>query len=113
MSGDEHHKEKVDGCKQHINQLEYLTKMYNEESGKGDRHTPNTGFLKIKLAIYLRRWVYNSCVLIAMTHGAETWTLTKQAQNKLAAEYTKMDRRMLNITYKDIRTNVCIREGGD
>ena len=45
-----------------------------------------------------------------MTHGAETWTLTKQAQNKLAAEYTKMDRRMLNITYKDRRTNVCIRE---
>ena len=29
------------------------------------------------------------CVLPAMTYGAETWTLTKQAQNKLAAARTE------------------------
>ena len=40
---------------------------------------------KSNLAICLKRQVYNSCVLPAMTYGAETWTLTKQAQNKLAA----------------------------
>ena len=40
---------------------------------------------KSNLAISLKRQVYNSCVLPAMTYGAETWTLTKQAQNKLAA----------------------------
>ena len=39
-----------------------------------------------------------------MTYG--TWTLTKQAQNKLAAAQTKMERSMLNITYKDRRTNI-------
>ena len=38
---------------------------------------------KSNLAICLKRHVYNSCVLPAMTYGAETWTLTKQAQNKL------------------------------
>ena len=32
---------------------------------------------------------------------SETWTLTKQAQNKLAAAQTKMERSMVNITYKD------------
>ena len=65
---------------------------------------------KSNLAICLNRQVYNSCVLPAMTYGAETWTLTKQAQNKLAAAQTKMERSMLNITYKDRKTNICVRE---
>ena len=53
---------------------------------------------KSNLAICLKRQVCNSCVLPAMTYGAETWTLTKQAQNKLAAAQTTMERSMLNIT---------------
>ena len=65
---------------------------------------------KSNLAICLKRQVYNSCVLPAMTYGAETWTLTKQAQNKLAAAQTKMERSMLNITYKDRRTNIWLTE---
>ena len=44
------------------------------------------------------------------TYGAETWTLTKQARNKLVAAQTKMERSMLNITYKDRRTNIWVRE---
>ena len=36
--------------------------------------------------------------------------LAKQAQNKLAAAQTKMERSMLNITYKDRRTNIWVRE---
>ena len=48
------------------------------------------------------------CVLPAMTYGAET--LTKQAQDKLAAAQTKMERSMLNITYKDRMTNIWVRE---
>ena len=54
--------------------------------------------------------MYNSCVLPAMSYGADTWTLTKQAQNKLAAAHTKMESSMLNITYTDRRTNICVRE---
>ena len=65
---------------------------------------------KSNLAICLKRQVYNSCVLPAMTYGAETWTLTKQAQKKLAAAQTKMEGIMLNITYKDRRTNIWVRE---
>ena len=45
-----------------------------------------------------------------MTYGAETLTLTKQAQNKLAVAPTKMERSMLNITYKDRRTDIWVRE---
>ena len=65
---------------------------------------------KSNLAICLKRQVYNSWVLPAMTYGAETWTLTKQAQNKLAAAHTKMERSMLNVTYKDRMTNIWVRE---
>ena len=63
---------------------------------------------KSNLAICLKRQVYNSCVLPAMCRA--TWTLTKQAQIKLAAAQTKMETRMLNITYKDRRTNIWVRE---
>ena len=45
-----------------------------------------------------------------MPYGAEIWTLTKLAQNKLAAPHTKMERRMLNITYTDRNTNIWARE---
>ena len=42
--------------------------------GRAGRHTPNTGISsKATLAICLKRQVYNSCVLPAMTYGAETW----------------------------------------
>ena len=68
------------------------TKRYNEESWQAGRHTLNTGTSSSNLAICLKRQVYNSCVLPDMTYGAETWTLTKQAQNKLAAAQIKMER---------------------
>ena len=63
---------------------------------------------KSNLAICLMRQGYNSCVLPTMPYGAETWTLTKQAQNKLAAAQTKMERRKLNITniWVRVRTKV-------
>ena len=67
---------------------------------------------KSNIAICLKRQAYNSCVLPAMTYGADTWSLTKQAQNKLAAVQTKIERSMLNITYKDRRTNIWVKGGG-
>ena len=65
---------------------------------------------KSSLAICPKRQVYNSGVLPAMTYGAETWTLTKQAQNKLAAAQTTMEKSMLNTTHKYRRTNIWVRE---
>ena len=64
---------------------------------------------KSNIAICLKRQVYNQCVLPAMTYDAETWTLTKQTENKLAAAQTKMERSMLNIAYNDRKTNIWIR----
>ena len=42
----------------------------------------------------LKRQVYNSCILPAITYGAETWAPNTQAKNKLAATQTKMERSM-------------------
>ena len=49
----------------------------------------------------LKRQIYNSCILPAMTYSTETWALTTHAKNKLAAVQTKMESSMLNITYLD------------
>ena len=70
------------------------------------RNAKHRDIFKSNVAICMKREVYKSCVLPAMTYGAETWTLTKQAQHKL----TKMERSMLNITYKDRKTNTWVRE---
>ena len=46
-----------------------------------------------------------------MIYGAETWALTSQIKNKLAAAQTKMDSCMcmLNITYQDRKTIFWVR----
>ena len=58
----------------------------------------------------LKRHIYNACVLPPMTYGAETWPLTILAKNKLAAEQTAMERSMLNITCRDRKPNIWVRE---
>ena len=44
------------------------------------------------------------------SNGTETWALTSQDKNKFAATQTEMERSMLNITYRDRKTNVWIRQ---
>ena len=39
-----------------------------------------------------------------MTYIAETWALTTQAKNTLAAVQTRMERSMLNFTYRERKT---------
>lgn len=40
-------------------------------------------------------------ILPAMTYGAETWTITKQQESKMAVTQRSMERSLLNITLKD------------
>ena len=46
----------------------------------------------------------------ATTYCADAWALTTQAKNKLAVAQIKMERSMLNITYRDRKTNIWVRE---
>ena len=73
-------------------------------------NTKHCDIFKGNTGTCLKRQVYNSYVLPVMTYGAETWALTTQAKNKLAAAQTKMERCMLNIIYRDRETNIWVRE---
>ena len=54
--------------------------------------------------------MYNQCVIPTMTYGAETWTTTKQLEQKLQVAQRAMERRMLNITIRDKVRNSEIRK---
>ena len=54
-----------------------------------------------------------TCVLPAITYSTETWALTKQAHNKLAVTQSKMERGMLNSTYKDRNPNVWVNRDNE
>ena len=63
-----------------------------------------------KLPMTIRRRMYNQCVIPTMTYGAETWTTTKQLEQKLMTAQRAMERRMLNITIRDKIRNSEIRK---
>ena len=58
----------------------------------------------------IRRRMYNQCVIPKMTYGAETWTTTKQLEQKLQVAQRAMERRMLNFTIRDKVRNSEIRK---
>ena len=57
----------------------------------------------------LRRRVFNQCVLPTMTYGAETWSTTKEIEQKLIVTQRAMERKMLNISLRDRCKNSDIR----
>ena len=86
------------------NEIQRRTVTGSAENGK------HQNIFKSNLVICLKRQMYNFSVLPAMTYDAETWTLTKQAQNKRVAAETKMERSMLNMRSKNRMTNIWVRE---
>ena len=58
----------------------------------------------------MKTQIYNSCVLPEITYGAETWALTSQAKKKLAVAQTMVESSMLSIRFRDIKTNIFVRE---
>ena len=95
---------------ENVQGYEYLGQHYNLKEKNQDKeiqrrimagwaaYAKHRDLFKFNIYICLKRQVCNSCVLPVMTYIAETWTLTNQAQNKLSAAQTKMERSMLNIT---------------
>ena len=45
-----------------------------------------------------------------MQYRAETWTLTTKMEHKLSAARYNMERSMVNITYKDRKTNNWVKD---
>ena len=68
-------------------------------------------FLKDKkIPNCLKKKIYDTVILPLMKYGAETWTLTKRQEKKLAVPERSMERTILNITRQDRIRNVTIRE---
>ena len=57
----------------------------------------------------LKRKVYNQCLIPAMTHGCETWKLTKRAENLRRTAQRAMGRVMQEIPMKDRHRSTWIR----
>ena len=51
--------------------------------------------------MFLKRKVYNQCVIPAMTYRCETWKLTKRTEKLLRIAQRTMERAMLGITMRD------------
>ena len=64
---------------------------------------------KSTLPTCLKRKVLDQCVIPSMTYGSETWVLSKTLLKKLASSQSKMERRILGITWKDKKTNIWVR----
>ena len=62
-----------------------------------------------KIPTCLKRKIMDTVILPAMTYGAETWTLTKHLERKLAVAQRSMERSLLNITRRDKIRNEIIR----
>ena len=69
-----------------------------------------TFYVILSYQCQIRRRMYNQCVIPTMTYGAETWTTTKQLEQKLQVAQRAMERRMLNITIRDKVRNSEIRK---
>jgi hypothetical protein len=49
----------------------------------------------------LRQRIFDQCVLTTMTYGAETWSTTKEMEQKLRTAQRAMERKMLHLSLRD------------
>lgn len=64
---------------------------------------------KSDIPVYLKRKVFDQCVLPVMTYGSETLTITTATAKKLKVTQRKMERSMLGVTLKDRIRNEDLR----
>ena len=69
----------------------------------------NNIILKSNMPLCLKKKVFNQCVLPSLTYGAETWTLSSKAIQRLQTTQRSMERCMLGITRRDRKRITWIR----
>ena len=105
-----------------VNEYQYLGRLMTSENEIGaevdkrikigwQKFGQYSNFMKDKkMPICLKRKVLNTVIIPAMTYGAETWSLTKKQEEKLAVAQRSMERSILNITRKDHIRNEEVRQ---
>ena len=64
----------------------------------------HSGEIEFKLKFRL----YNSLVLTTLLYGCEIWTLLEESKKKIRGFESKAHRRLLNISYKERKTNIMV-----
>lgn len=66
------------------------------------------GFWKLKtyltsrsLPMKLKARIFNMCIVPILTYGCQTWSFTKRQRSRMETTQRRMERRMLNKTWKD------------
>ena len=62
------------------------------------------------ITLHVKIQLLHACVMTALLHAAETWTLKKQEEHKLLAFKMRCYRRLMNIKWQDMRRNEDIRK---
>ena len=52
----------------------------------------------------LKRKAFNECILSVLTYGCETWSLSNAQLEKLVITQRKMERIIIGVTIKDIKS---------
>ncbi len=66
--------------------------------------------MSTSLPLFLKRKLYNHCILPVLTYGSETWCLTKDLERKLRRTQRGRERKMLGIMRRDKKRASWIRE---
>ena len=61
------------------------------------------------MPLCLKKKIFDTVVLLAMTYGAETWSMTQQLRKKLEVAQRSMERAMLGITRREKIRNEVVR----
>ena len=59
---------------------------------------------------YIKYNLYKSLVILIFLYGCESWTILESTEKKIVAFKNKSHRRLLGITYRQIITNVIVKE---
>ena len=106
---------------EYVQEFQYLGQIIsfeNRQDKEIERRITNSWKAFWKLKAYLtskeiqmktKKRLFEMCILPVMTYGAQTWSLTKQQQNKLRVMQRAMERRMLKVTRRDRIRNEEIR----
>src|SRR5271156_6020993 len=108
---------KIDKVDEYVH-LGQLVTMQNDKTDKIKRwiiagwiaFNKNRDIMKSKLPMYLKRKVYNQCMLTAITYGCQTWAIAKRMQERLRITQRSMERAMVGITRRDRKSNIWLKQ---
>lgn len=99
-----------------IQEYMYIEQLLTREPNHGrirvgwSPFSRHSRMLSGNLPLPIKRKVNNHCILPVLTYGAETWTIKKQLEKKLATTQRAMQRKLIETRIRDRWTAEWVRE---